>query len=594
MVSWQAKLIILSIVAVAINLRSARAADNLGDVLGVVHINGQYSFGPSDFLDQGADQVLATGSRVIKLEMGTAYATKYQWNCDWPKCSTLTELAKTPYFKSVFGKPFKTYIITTYSLSIPGASRTDEYWLKGITPEQEAAETQSFYDLCRYLMQIYNGTGKTFIFEQWEGDWALRSGGAEPRKSKPTQTNVRGMIDWINAREAGIQKARKELGAHSDVKVFGCLEVNLVANAMDPKFDWPTVTNDVLPHTNVDYASYSSYDTMGNPSETNGFPAAVRYIVSKLPASAVNGRSTRSVYVGEFGVAEGRKSPAEVNAVMNNVIGTTIKLGMPYACYWEIYSNELARNAPPPPENGNNAGVKGFFMVKPDGTPSTAWHQYRQRIITSDPARAATDAIVKGLNNVYTSDFSSSDAGTENLGKGWTIDTSGGSFQILAHAGHVKMTPTKSGAAHGTATLDIPAVAGRSLHPGDYIQLTLQRQQGAGTVGVWLFGLNHGSGSAAGEQPLEVESNHAWTPVSFALDGSHPAYDWSQPHTLGLRLDTADGTFATVSFYLDGKYAGSWIYRTEEKELNRIGLFAQSATENAAFQFEDVRIYLAK
>src|SRR5581483_11226021 len=183
------------------------------------------------------------------------------------------------------------------------------------------------------------------------------------------------------------QKARRELGSRSDVQVFGCLEVNLVANAMDPKFDWPTVTNDVLPHTHVDFASYSSYDTMGNPSETNGFPAAIRYIVSKLPDTAVNGRSPRSVYVGEFGVAEGNKPASQVNAVMNNVLGTTIKLGMPYACYWEIYSNELARNAPPPPENGKNAGVKGFYMVRPDGTPSTAWHQYRLRIITSDPDR---------------------------------------------------------------------------------------------------------------------------------------------------------------------------------------------------------------
>ena len=44
----------------------ARAAD-LSTVLGVAHVDGKYSLTHDDFLNEGADQVLAAGSKVIKV-----------------------------------------------------------------------------------------------------------------------------------------------------------------------------------------------------------------------------------------------------------------------------------------------------------------------------------------------------------------------------------------------------------------------------------------------------------------------------------------------------------------------------------------------
>src|SRR5205814_5169377 len=202
---------------------SAAARADLSDVLGVTHIDGQYYFGTQDYVSQGADQVLATGSKVIKLEMGPSYKSKYDWNTPtWGTVNSLTDLAKTSYFSSVFSRPFNTYVITSYSFGIPSGGDGTEYWLNGMSASQKTAEQASFYNFAKYLMTTYNGTGKTFSLENWEGDWALRDGpGHTPglHDGIPGATQVQGMIDWFNAREAGIQQARAELAGKTDVKV---------------------------------------------------------------------------------------------------------------------------------------------------------------------------------------------------------------------------------------------------------------------------------------------------------------------------------------------------------------------------------------
>src|SRR5207248_2034050 len=173
-------------------------------------------------------------------------------------------------------------------------------------------------------------------------------------------------------------------------------------------------------------------------------------------------------YVGEFGEPEGQVPASQVNATINNVLNTVQADGMPYALYWEVYSNELAGSATPP-VNGNNAAVKGFYLVKPDGTPATAWHQYRQRIITADPSRATTAPIIAASHLVYQSDFRG-----PTPGPGWSTDTSGGGVSVTAGSGAVEIRVVNDAAANpsGLARLDVRGVAGTGLTPGDYSQLT--------------------------------------------------------------------------------------------------------------------------
>ena len=52
--------------------------------------------------------------------------------------------------------------------------------------------------------------------------------------------------------------------------------------------------------------------------------------------------------------------------------------GLPWAIYWEIYCNELKDESQAPPVNGNNNAVRGFWMIKPDGTRGAAWQCYQE------------------------------------------------------------------------------------------------------------------------------------------------------------------------------------------------------------------------
>ena len=147
------RVLLLPAMAAATITASIAGAADVSNVLGVTHIHGQYYLTNKDYPSEGADQVIATGSKSIKLEMNYQYKSKYEWNVNWPTLSgssyTLTGLAQTPYFQSVFSKPLSTYVITAYAMG-SGLGKDDaEYWLSGFTSANAAIETQQFYNLTR-------------------------------------------------------------------------------------------------------------------------------------------------------------------------------------------------------------------------------------------------------------------------------------------------------------------------------------------------------------------------------------------------------------------------------------------------------------
>src|SRR2546423_13785267 len=151
---------------------SNTARADLSNVLGVTHIDGQYYFTNKDYLDEGADQVLASGTKSIKLEMSYQYKTKYDWNYTWPNgITSLTQLAQQAPFASVFSKPFNTYVITAYGIGTGKGQDDTDYWLNGFNNDYNnstsnaSLEKKQFHDFAVYLMNTYRGTGKTFVLE---------------------------------------------------------------------------------------------------------------------------------------------------------------------------------------------------------------------------------------------------------------------------------------------------------------------------------------------------------------------------------------------------------------------------------------------
>jgi len=58
-----------------------------------------------------------------------------------------------------------------------------------------------------------------------------------------------------------------------------------------------------------------------------------------------------------------------------------------------------------------------------------------------------------------------------------------------------------------------------------------------------------------------------------------------------VRFDSADGHHAAFSYFIDGHYAGSWLISTANKTLDKIGVYVQSKTSGAAFEFDELKVY---
>lgn len=267
-------------------------ADRMRSMIGVTHAGAKYHHTDRDVLNEGAIQVQELGSRTIKLWMPRP-GQMYRFNHNWPdesELDSLTKLAKTDAWREVLARPFETFYLEAFALP-----RQNYSFKNGVTPDEAAAIAAQFEELTRHLLTTYRGTGKTFILQNWEGDWALRN--AMDRGIDPTPQRIQAMIDWLNARQEGVDRGRRAVG-EDGVRVLHAAETNLVQIQMQD--DRPGVVRDVLPHTHVDLASYSAYDTRGNPRM---FRAALEYIAMHMPHTDRTDLGRR-VVVGEYGVPE--------------------------------------------------------------------------------------------------------------------------------------------------------------------------------------------------------------------------------------------------------------------------------------------------
>lgn len=350
----------------ALTAASAAGAVEARDVLGVAHAAGRYNFTDEDFLNEGADRILELGSRVIKVFLVPANIQElYPFNSDWsPLPTDVVELAQRPYVKDLFAKPFSTII-----LEITPVDGSPQF-LDGLTPGEAAAERDQMYRLAKYLLTTYASSGKTFILQNWEGDHLLRQGLAAGVDPDPVR--IQGMIDWWNARQDGVEQARREVGDHG-VRVLHAAEVNFVSDAMAGKV---TATNNVIPYTHCDLYSYSSWDVGFTPGELT---RALDYLESKAPDSKLFGRY--NLYLGEYGMAKDAGAPEgqrfeRIRELMEAALGW----GVRYAVYWEVYCNEALQTYSGRP---GNRDLRGFWLIRPDGEKAPMWSSLASQLPAS-------------------------------------------------------------------------------------------------------------------------------------------------------------------------------------------------------------------
>ncbi len=347
-----------------LSLTSATAwAVPLRDVLGSTHAAGKYNFTTENFLNEGADQLLELGTRVIKVWFDPNATPLYPFNSDWgAPPENLADLAKHPFYQELFAKRFSTFILVL-SRRVPVND-----FLDGMTDEEVEVEREQTYGLARYLLTTYAGTGKTFVLQNWEGDHLLRR--SLTAEEQPDRVRVRGMAAWLNARQAGVNQARRDVPAQG-VTVAHAVEVNLLTQAMAGKV---TATNDVVPLTRADLYSYSSWDVEFDPAR---LVRALDYLAAKAPDSALYG--SRNVYLGEFGAAKDHVANERDRAeVIRELTDVALGWGARWVVYWQLYCNEPARVYQT--ERPANQDMRGFWLIRPDGLKSRMYNQFSDQL----------------------------------------------------------------------------------------------------------------------------------------------------------------------------------------------------------------------
>jgi len=330
-----------------------KIADNYDYVIGTQTMAARYHFTDKSALVETAEGIMEMGSNVIKFSINPLAADpelqEYKY---WTPLKLATDC---PTIKTVLDMPFKYTILWATS---PGVN-----WYDGMAENEKVTEYYTMLDFAKYLLKQYKGTGRVFYLGHWEGDWLLL-GHTDNTQEKIDPVRINGMIDWYKIRQKAIDDARAAV--QSDVKVYNYAEVNRVTPALYKGYD--RMVNKVLPNINVDYVSYSSYESIveevsgANYSELKDYLfKSLDYIEKNMkPKASITGKR---VFIGEFGYPlRVVRTPTEQLKRTLNTLRASIEWGCPFALYWEFYDNE--------------GDTEGYWMINSKNEKQPVYNKY--------------------------------------------------------------------------------------------------------------------------------------------------------------------------------------------------------------------------
>jgi hypothetical protein len=351
-------------------LKGGAIPDDLKSRLGATHMDGQYYFSSEPYIIEGAKKMHELGYGILKLWFSKAEGNQggYRFNSDWNLTRTMTfeELAKHPYYKEVFDMPFKVFALNINE-GYGRASTEDQ------TPTLNRIENE-FYHLTKYLLTQYKDRDIKFILKMWEGDWTLR-GGTQPEARwkevgvpDDAPVRVKNMIDWVAARQRGVDRARNEI-TNSKCKVYNAIEVNKVYDGME---GIPSLTTDVLPKVKIDMVAWSAYD--GRSQDGLLMYKGIDYIRDHLiPTPYMRGEKV--VFIGELGKPENinNETRESIREFWDLMMGVYFAQNIPYIIHWELFCNEPKEGPRTQDRNKSADELRGFWLIRPDG--SKGWAQ---------------------------------------------------------------------------------------------------------------------------------------------------------------------------------------------------------------------------
>lgn len=309
-------------------------------VLGTQAIGGHYKFSDGAALIEQANEVHDLGSNLLKISFAEGASQRYGTGKAAERArTTLQYLTASPEMQHVLDMDFKYYQAWTHSF-------TNGNWRDGVSKAEARAYYDEMYELSAWLLTRYSGTGKVFMLGNWEGDWLLHP--RRDRTSTPSPKAIAGMTEWLNIRQKAVDDAKAAV-SHHDVELYHYVEVNLVKKAME---GMASLAYSVLPNTNVDLVSYSSYEAIKQSQKPDiasirqPLTEIVQYLEGQLQPKA-GLPFKRRVFIGEYGYHADKTKPLTVKQQYMKsrfVMQVAIELDLPFALIWQMYNNEYADN----------------------------------------------------------------------------------------------------------------------------------------------------------------------------------------------------------------------------------------------------------
>ncbi len=338
--------------------------------LGATHYAGKYHLTDEPFLIEGCRQLQKLGMNIAKLWFGRQL-DGYGYNSKWDiaRNATLADIARHEYFRQAFAMPF-----ATFALEIQPVGNYGGAWHK--PGASYAEDEQQFYDLTKHLLQSYKDRDVLFILQHWEGDWMVRDKpGDDWQKNRPAYAEQRcdAMARWLEARQRGVTRARKDFGP-ARCRVDHAAEVNRVFDGLQGV---PTLLTHVLPRVGLDRVSWSCYDGVGDAVK---FWHGVELI--RAAAKPPEDRTRTEVFIGEIGIPERQRTPAEVEEFWDRSLAVCFALDIPHIFAWELYCNEIENKSARGPVY-REEDLRGFWLIKPDGTLGVGGRQLTELLTRS-------------------------------------------------------------------------------------------------------------------------------------------------------------------------------------------------------------------
>jgi hypothetical protein len=326
----------------AVSVNPLSEVDRFNYVVGTQTFSPLYHFTTKPRLAETAEAIREMGASVIKLRLRPEQGD----GAEAVENGSLRRAAESnPVMKQILEMPFANFVLWAYPGSGPHRVGT-------------GARDEEIYELCCYLLTRFNRTGKAFYLGHWEGDWELR--GKAGGSNDPTPEAIAHKIKWLNRRQKAVDDAKRDT-SHEDVDVFCYAEANRVKDSMIGR---PGMINSVVPETNIDFVSYSSYDTTAD--RATGLEKVLDYMESKLPAKA--GVKGKRVWIGEYGFPRSKFSAAEQDARSREVIKVALEWGCPFGLYWEMYNNELDKDGK----------QRGFWLIDEHGEKQPVYYTHQR------------------------------------------------------------------------------------------------------------------------------------------------------------------------------------------------------------------------